>query len=89
MNKELVTKMLVNNQVNDIDLNTFVSEYTHERLNRDITAQELVGIIQAIKMGFFNLHFALLQAAYILKLNVMSVFDKDGKILRTDVYESF
>lgn len=89
MNKELVIKLLKSTQVDLNDLNEFVTEYTHEKLNRDITAVELAGIVQAIQMRAFDLRYALMEAARILDLNVINVPDKNGNHLYTHVYESF
>lgn len=89
MNKELIIKMLNTDKVELSDLNTFISDYTKFKLNKDITAQELAGIIQAIQMRIFDLRFALVQAARDLDLNVLTILDKTGKLITTEVYESF
>lgn len=88
MNKEIVKRILTNNTINISDLNTFITEYVYEKLNRDITAEELKGIVQMIQAKIFNLRFAVLEAAKMLNLDVFSVFDKNGNLIRTDVYES-
>lgn len=89
MNKEIVKKILTKNQVDIIELNTFITEYTHEKLNRDITPEELKGIIQLIQNGVFNLRYAASEAAKMLDLNILSISDKNSKLIRVDVYESF
>lgn len=69
------------------DLTLFISEYTEFKLKRAISSVELEGIIQLIRMNIFNLRYALLQAGKSLNLNILSTYDKNGILLRTDVYE--
>jgi hypothetical protein len=88
MDKKLVTKILSSNQISLEDLNTFVSEYTHEKLDKNITSQELSGIIQMIQMGMFDLRYAALEAAKMLGLHVLTIADKNGVLLKTHIYES-
>lgn len=88
MKKTFIKRLLESSNVSDTDLKTFVQEYTFEKKNQNITGQELLGIVQLIKLGYFDLRFALLEAARSLDLNVITAFDKNGNILKTHVYES-
>ena len=89
MTKEFIKRLLESPTISDTDLNTFISEYTLEKLNRNITGEELMAIAMLIKTGHFNLRFALLEAAKSLDLNVLTIADQMGTIIRTHVYESF
>jgi hypothetical protein len=89
MTKEFVKRILESNNITDKDLNEFIDDYTYTKLNRRISGEELAGILQLIRMGVFNLRFALLEAATMLELNVITAFDKNGVIVKTHVYESF
>lgn len=89
MNKEFIKRLLESPSITEQDLNTFIQEYTLEKKKRDITGQELLAISQMIKGRFFDLRFALLEAAKDLDLNVITAIDKNGVIVKTHVYESF
>lgn len=87
MNKELIKRLLENSSIQMEDLTKFITEYTEFKLKRIISSTELQGIIQLIQMNIFNLRYAVIEAAKILGLNVLSTYDKNGNLLRTDVYE--
>lgn len=87
MDKKIVTQILVENQVDMNNLEVFVKEYVFEKLNKNITADQLVGIISLIQFNQFDLRFAAKQAAAILNLNVLEVFNAQGLLLKTIVYE--
>lgn len=87
MNKELIQRMLTNSQIQMNDLTIFITEYTEFKLKRVISTSELQGIIQLIQMNIFNLRYALIEAGRLLNLNILSTYDKNGILLRTDVYE--
>ena len=89
MTKEFIKRLLESQTITDIDLNTFISEYTINKLGTDITGEQVLGIATLIKTGYFDLRFALLEAAKSLDLNVLTITDRNGVILRTHVYESF
>jgi len=87
MNKELITRLLSNSPIQLEDLTKFITEYTEFKLKRIISSEELQSIIQLIQMNIFNLRYAVIEAAKCLKLNILSTYDKNGNLLRTDVYE--
>lgn len=89
MTKEFIKRLLESPNISEQDLNEFIDEHTFNKLNRRISGEELSGISQLIKVGMFNLRFALLEAADTLGLNVITAFDKNGLIVKTKVYESF
>jgi len=86
MNVELVKRLLTTNQINITDVNVFVTEYVLEKKKRDVTSDELNKITMLLQNGTFNLRYALLAAADILGLTVMTVVDSKGKIIYTNVY---
>lgn len=88
MKKSLVKRLLEKPNISEKDLHTFISEYTLQQLGENITAEQLLGISQLIKSGYFNLRYALLQAARSLGLNVIIAYDNNGELLKTHVYES-
>lgn len=89
MDKELVIKLLKTNNVDLKDFNTFITEYVKLKLDKDLSIEELNGIVQAIQAGLLNLTFALLEAAKILDLNVLTIINKKGELARVEIYESF
>ena len=86
MNAELVKRLLKSNQINIVDLNTFISEYVLEKKKRDVTPEELNGIVMLLNTGAFNLRFALTEAAKILGLTVLTATNNTGQIIYTGVY---
>lgn len=87
MNKQIVIRLLTTEQIDLNELADFVNEYTFNELNRRITSEELSGIIQAIRMGIFDIRYAAMKAAYDLKLNVMEIFNRNGYLVKTIVTE--
>lgn len=87
MNKNIVTHILTAEQIDINKLVIFVKEYTFNKLNREITANEISSIIQAIQMGILDIRYAAKQAALVLNLYVMEVFNKNGYLVKTFVYE--
>lgn len=89
MKKEFIKHLLESPIISDTELNTFITEYTLKKLGENITGEQLLAIHQFIKIGYFNLRYALLEAARDLDLNVLTITDRNGVIIRTHVYESF
>ena len=87
MNKETVTSILTGKQISLEDLSQFVIDYTKEKLGKEITAQEISGIVMLIQNRTFSLRYAATEAARILNLYVMDAVDKNGRIIATFVYE--
>ncbi|MGV8961959.1 MAG: hypothetical protein ACOH2V_01080 [Candidatus Saccharimonadaceae bacterium] len=86
MEVELVKRMLTGTTIGANDLTLFISDYVKDELSKDISPNELAGIIQLLQMGFFNLRFALLRAAERLNLTVLTANDGAGNLLNTYVY---
>lgn len=89
MDKNLVKRLLESTTIDRTDLNIFIMQHTFNKLNRDISVEELQSISQYVQMGVFNLRYALLEAAQDLGLNVMEISTTDGQLLKTHVYEDF
>lgn len=89
MNKDLIKKLLITNQLDQADVANFIDEYTHAKLNRNITGEELNKIILLLQSGHFDLNYALLEAARMSDLNVLTIADSNGFLIRRHVYESF
>lgn len=89
MNKDTIIQILTLNTVELNTLNEFIAEYVHDELHRDPTKEELAGIVQAIQSGLFDLRYAATRAAQALNLYVMNIFDKNGVLLKTHVYENW
>lgn len=87
MDKDLVIQILEGKSITSDQLNNFIVDYVKEELSREPTGEELNGIRQALQMGIFNLRFAASNMALKLNLRVMNVFDKNGTLIKTDVYE--
>ena len=88
MKKEIVKKLLKNQQITQAELTEFVYDYVKEEKNIEPTAQQLTGIINAINMGIFSLNDAVKKSAVKLGLQVNTLVGKAGNILRIDVYEN-
>ena len=89
MTKAFIKRLLESTNISENDLNKFITEYTFSKLDKHISAEELSGISQLIKLNLFNLRYALLEAARSLDLNVITAINKNGIIVKTHVYESF
>lgn len=85
MDKQVVIKILERKQISQEELFIFITDYIKSEKGKDITGQELQMIFQAIQMKVFNLYYAAEQAAIKLNLQVTSLYNKVGQIIRTDV----
>lgn len=81
MDKALVSKMLTTNNIEITDLKVFINDYVLLMQNKQITLEELEGILALIFQGVFNLRHALKQAAIKLEMYVMEVWDTKTNIL--------
>lgn len=87
MYKDIVIKFIRQQPITEMEINEFITTHIKIKKNVDITAPQLVGIRQLIGMGMFNLDFAIKEAIKDLKLQVISVIDPSGKVLRVDIEE--
>lgn len=87
MYKDIVIQLIKNKSVSENDINEFITEYVKIKKKKDITGEQLTGIKELIKLGFFNLGYAAREAARDLKLNITTVHDVQGNMLRVDVTE--
>lgn len=87
MNKQIVINILTKKQINVTEVTEFVIEYTKEKLNKEITSEQVSQIVILIQRGIFDLNFAAREAARLLNLYVMDAIDKQGRIISTFVYE--
>lgn len=86
MDKNLIIKLLTNSSIKNEDLISFISEYVLETKGKNISIKEISGIIQMIKLGYFDLNYALTQSALKENLTVLNVYNKNNQIIKTDVY---
>lgn len=87
MYKEVVKKFLKRQPINDADFNEFVTTYIKNKKNMNISGQQLMAIKQLVMQGIFKLDNAIKEAAEELKLQVVTLTNKEGQILRVDIYE--
>lgn len=83
MEKEIVIKILKQQQITLEELNKFIVDYIQLKQAKAITPEQIKGIIQFISMGLFDLRFAALQAAESLKINVSTLLDINNNIIQT------
>lgn len=87
MNKQVVIKLLKNQTITEIEFNEFIADYVKHKKGNDATVEQLNDIKQLINSGLFNLGFAVREAARDLNLQITTVADKLGQIIRIDVTE--
>ena len=63
MDKDLIKRLLLSNQINIKDLNEFIVAYVKEEKEKDVTLDELNGIVKLIQTGIFNLELTLVKLA--------------------------
>ena len=80
--KNFINKIVNNEQVNLTELNTFIVDYCKLMKNKIPTQEELSGIVQLIQMNIFDLIFAVKQAAQKLNIQINSIYDKHGNMIR-------
>ena len=80
--KEFINKIINNQQVNLNELHTFIVDYCKLMENKIPTQEELSGIVQLIQMKMFDLIYAVKQAAIKLNIQITSIYDKHGNIIR-------
>ena len=80
--KEFINKIINNQQVNINELNTFIVDYCKLMENKIPTQEELTGIVTAIQMGIFNLTMAVKYAAIKLNIQINTLYDKQGQMIK-------
>lgn len=80
--KEFINKIINNQQVNINELNTFIVDYCKLMENKIPTQEELTGIVTAIQMGIFNLTTAVKYAAIKLNIQINTLYDKQGQMIK-------
>jgi hypothetical protein len=86
MNKEVVIKLLKNQQVTQQDFMQFVIDYLEFKKKPTPTSEQLQGMLQLFNMGIFQIKEPLMEVTNYLKLQVITTI-KDNIVIRTDVYE--
>lgn len=86
MNKEVVIKLLKNQQVTQTEFMEFIVDYIEFKKKPTPTGEQLQAILQLFNMGIFQIKEALVEMRDYLKLQVNSLI-KDNTIIRIDVYE--
>ena len=93
MNKQTVIKILTqsndptNIQLTQQEILEFIVDYVKDTKGKDIDGQELNAIYSLVIQNVFNIQYAAKQSAVKLGLNVMNVHNKNGQLIRVDVYE--
>ena len=88
MDKDLIKRLLLSNQINIKDLNKFIVAYVKEEKEKDVTLDELNGIVKLIQTGIFNLELTLVKLASKHNLSLMKVWDSSGQLVKRIVYEN-
>lgn len=87
MNKEVVIKLIKNEQVTQTEFMEFIVDYVEFKKKPTPTGEQLQSMLQLFNMGIFRIKEALLEVRDYLKLQVISVID-NGAIVRIDVYDT-
>jgi|GEM_PF-5634320 len=80
--ENFIKRIINNEQINLIELNTFIVDYCKLMENKIPTQEELSEIVQLIQMKMFDLIYAVKQAAIKLNIQITSIYDKHGNIIR-------
>ena len=80
--KNFINKVINNNQINLEELNTFIVDYCKLMDNKIPTQQELLMITELIQSGMFNLLFAVKNAAVKLNIQINTLYDKHGNLIK-------
>lgn len=88
MNKNIVTKLLQGQSVNLEEINSFIVDYVKMMKNEEINSQQLEIIRELIKRHTFDLGYAAKLASIKLGMNVVNLYDRNGQIISTTVYDS-
>jgi len=88
MNKEVVIKLIKNQQVTQKELLEFIVDYIEFKKRPAPTAEQLQGLLQLFEMRIFNLDIPLQEVVKPLNLQVVKLFDKNNLLIKIDVYDS-
>lgn len=80
--ENFIKKIINNEQVNLSEINTFIVDYCKLMENKIPTQEELTGIVTAIQMGIFNLITAVKYAAIKLNIQINTLYDKQGQMIK-------
>ena len=86
MNKEVVIKLIKNQQVTQVEFTQFIVDFIEFKKKPTPTGEQIQAILQLFNMGIFQIKEALIEARDYLKLQVINVIN-NGVIIRVDVYE--
>ena len=75
MNKEVVRKAILGQNISEREYNEFLVDYVKETINKDLSLEDMNIIKTLISQGVFNISFALEKAAFILKLQITRLID--------------
>lgn len=87
MNKQVVIKLLKNQQVTQTEFMEFIVDYVEFKKKPTPTGEQLQAMLQLFNMGIFQIKEALLDVRDYLKLQVISVIN-NGMVIRIDVYDT-
>lgn len=87
MNKEIVIKLVKQEQITQQELFQFISDYIEFKKKPILTSEQLKGIYQAIQFGIFNLNDAIKEAAKELNLEINYLTDLNGNLIKTFVHD--
>ena len=83
MNKEVVKKAILGQNISEKEYNEFLNDYVKETINKDLTLEDMNVIKTLISQGVFDISFALEKAASILKLQITKLIDlKNNNIIK-------
>lgn len=85
MDKSLILK-IVENKASHSDIYQFIYEYVKQEKGIEIYSKQLSEIYQLIQMRVFDLNYAIKKSCEKLNLTYLSVFDKQGNLIKTSIY---
>lgn len=88
MNKQVTTLLIKGLPVKPEDLGQFVVDYIALRGLKEPTSKQVQGIMQLLSAGMFNLNDAINDSIKLNNLQVERIFDKEGKLIKTEVYDN-
>lgn len=85
--KEFINKIFSNQKVTIEELSKFIVEYAELCEIKNTTPQHIQFAIQLIQNGMFDLKYACKNCAKKLGLQVVEMYDKNGRLLYTKIEE--
>lgn len=80
--------MIKGQPVKPEDFSQFILDYLAFKGKKEPTSKQLQGILQLFSMGVFNLSIALDDCVKHLNLQIERLYDKEGKLIKTEVYDN-